>query len=281
MIKYKAGLIQLDVGPNLDHNLTRVKALVGQAAAAGAKLAALPEMMNIVPDGDPAPWAENVPGPTTGYLADLARRYGLWIQGGSLIEARPGGSLPWNTSVLISPDGSLAAVYRKIHLFDLSLDGQERLQESQQFSAGHDIVTADTELGCFGFAVCYDLRFPELYRLMALDGAELIFTPANFTRPTGEHHWESLLRARAIENGCYIIAASQCGRKPGYQAHGHSLAVGPGGELLGCLPDGEGLLMVEIDLAQVAEARRRIPSLANRRDDVYLLTGYSVNKFKV
>lgn len=266
---YLTGIIQMDSTDDLTANLARIELFAAQAAGLGARLISLPETANIIAS-DPGGHAEPVPGPTTGRLAALARRHGLWIHGGSLWEKNDGGR-PWNTTVLINPEGEVAARYRKLHLFDVEVEGGPDIRESDSISPGREIVSVDTDLGRLGFAICYDLRFPELFRLLALAGAEVIFVPACFAETTGRAHWESLLRARAIENGCYILAAAQCGRKPKYRAHGHSLAIGPWGDIIAARPEGEGCLLAEIDLDSVKAARRQIPGLANRRDDVYSL----------
>ena len=269
MSGYLAGIIQMDSTADPDGNLERIDLLAEKAAGLGARLISLPETANVI-TVEASSHAETIPGPTTERLAALARRLGLWVHGGSLWE-KSGGPKPWNTSVMINPEGELTTRYRKLHLFDVEVLNGPSVRESALISPGGEIVLTETGLGRFGFTICYDLRFPELFRLLALAGAEVIFMPACFTEATGRAHWESLLRARAIENGCYILAAAQCGRKPKYQAHGHSLAVSPWGEITACLPEGEGLIMAEIDLEAVKLARQQIPGLANRREDVYCL----------
>lgn len=214
--------------------------------------------------------SEIIPGPTTSRLSALARRHELWLHSGSQWEKNPGGR-PWNTTVLFNPDGEIVAKYRKLHLFDVVVSQNLTVNESDITSPGEEIVLARTSLGRLGLAICYDLRFPELFRLLALAGADVIFVPANFTAATGRAHWESLLRARAIENGCYILAAAQCGLKPQYQAHGHSLILNPWGEIIAGAQDQEELITADINLEEVAQARQKIPNLANRREDIYNL----------
>ena len=269
---YLAGIIQMDSTADLAGNLDRIEFLTDKAAAAGARLISLPETANVIA-ADPARHAETIPGPTTERLAALARRHGLWLHGGSLWEKDERAGKPWNTTVLINPEGKVVSRYCKLHLFDVEVEDGPGFRESDLISPGEWIVKTNTDLGRFGFTICYDLRFPELFRLLALGGAEVIFVPACFTETTGRAHWEPLLRARAIENGCYVLAAAQCGRKPKYQAHGHSLAVNPWGEIIACQPAGEGFILAEIDLEAVKAARRQIPALANRRDDIYGLKG--------
>ena len=193
----------------------------------------------------------------------------VYIQGGSVTEALEGEKRSANTSVLISPQGTILASYRKMHMFDITLTDGTPFRESDRVKPGDTIVTAGTELGVFGLSVCYDVRFPELYRLMALRGAQVIFVPASFTMPTGKDHWEVLLRARAIENGCYIVAAGQIGTKPAYAAYGNSLVADPWGTVVARARDEEGLVFAEIDLDYLERVRRQIPSLENRRTDCY------------
>lgn len=270
MGKVITALIQLDSTANQGDNFKRIENLVEQAAAQGARLAALPEFAGGIMPVDSPNWSEEFIGPTTNFLSSLARRHGLWIHGGSFRESNPGRP-PFNTSVFIDPAGKIRATYRKIHLFSIDIDGGPTFRESDHTSAGGEISVHQCDLGIFGFSICYDLRFPEMFRLMALSGAQAVFVPACFTQSTGPAHWECLLRARAIENGCYIIAAAQCGSKPAYQAHGHSLAVDPWGTVIAELGDGEGLCLAEIDFNKTLETRKKIPVLKNRREDVYSL----------
>ncbi len=268
MTIYQLAIVQMDSGPDRTANLARLESLIAASAEEGANLVALPETVNAIVSGSFSQVAEPIPGFSIEALAKLARRHGIWLHCGSIVEQNPGG-LPWNTSVLLNPEGNIVATYRKLHLFDVNIDNGPRVRESDNFSSGHEISSIQTPLGKFGFTICYDLRFPELFRSLALSGAEVIFVPANFTQNTGRRHWETLLRARAIENACYIIAPAQCGSKPQYQAHGHSLAIGPDGEILASLANDEGVALTLIDLEKVREARRQIPVLANRRSDLF------------
>lgn len=270
MEKLITALIQLDSTSNQSDNFKRIEKLVKQAAAQGAQLAALPEFAGGIMPADSPNWSEEFIGPTTRFLSSLARRHGLWIHGGSFRETNPGRP-PFNTSVFIDPAGKIRASYRKIHLFSIDIDGGPSFRESGHTSAGDEICVHQCDLGVFGFSICYDLRFPEMFRLMALSGAQAIFVPAYFTQSTGQAHWECLLRARAIENSCYIIAADQCGPKPAYQAHGHSLLIDPWGTVVAELGDDEGLCLAEIDFSKVQETRKNNPALKNRREDVYSL----------
>lgn len=267
---YKLAVVQMDSQADLQHNFKTAERWVGEAARRGASLVSLPETFNMIAGGEAAGSAETIPGPTSEFLAGLAARHRLWLHGGSFREISDSGKA-FNTTLMFTPEGKLAAQYRKLHLFDIDIAGGPNYRESENTSPGPAMVTAQTELGCLGFAICYDLRFPELFTLMALAGTELIFLPANFTQTTGQAHWKILLRARAIENGCYIVAAAQCGLKPAYQAHGHSVIINPRGEIIAELPEGEGIVMAEIDLNTVAATRAQMPNLKNRRSDIYRL----------
>ena len=174
-----------------------------------------------------------------------------------------------NTSVLIGPDGGILARYRKLHTFDITLADGRPFRESDRIRPGDAVVTAETELGCFGMSICYDVRFPELYRLLAIKGARVLFVPVSFTKETGEEHLEMLLRARAVENGCYVIAAAQTGVKPAYTAYGNSMLVDPWGKVLVRAGSETGVFYGEIDLDHADAVRRRMPSLESRRTDVY------------
>ena len=282
MRKYKVAAVQLDTQNNKQNNIEEICRFIREAAEGGAVLVCFPEDMNLVgrnvgEGGD----EEDIPGYTSEILARQARKYGIYIHSGSFRERIPDGepcrdgSLSpgrqrcYNTSILLGPDGVLLARYRKLHTFDVTLPDGTVCNESRRVCPGNDIVVKDTALGRLGFAICYDLRFPELFRRMALEGAQVMFLPANFTRPTGRDHWEVLLRARAIENGCYMIAAGQTGRKPRYEANGNSMIVDPWGTVLARAQDKPGVIFGEINLDHLDEVRRKLPSLANRRGDVY------------
>ena len=173
---------------------------------------------------------------------------------------------------MINPQGELAARYRKLHPFDVVIPNGPEHRESRQVCPGREIVTVDTgEVGKLGLAICYDLRFGELFRLMALEGAQILLEPANFTMPTGKDHWEVLLRARSIENGCYVLAPAQCGQKPDFQAYGNAMIVDPWGTVIARASDRTQVVTAEIDLDYVAQVRRQLFTLENRREDVYSL----------
>ena len=269
--KYCVAVVQLDTGGDKESNLERVSRYIDEAVERGARLISLPEVMNFIGKSGDGEEPEPIPGPTAELLMEKARRHEVHIHGGSFSELNPEGGRPFNTTVMIDAHGAIVARYRKLHTFDVTLPDGTACRESARVHPGDEIVTAETELGRLGFAVCYDIRFPELFRLLALEGAQVLFTPANFTLPTGKDHWEPLLRARAIENGCYVVAAAQIGRKPRFVAYGGSMVIDPWGTVIARARETPGVTLAEIDLDFQEEVRARIPSLRNRRSDVYEL----------
>jgi predicted amidohydrolase len=207
-----------------------------------------------------------VPGPVTERFAELARSLGAWLLLGSVAERSSDPDRPYNTSVLLDPAGQVEARYRKRHLFDVSIDGGPSDRESARTTPGVDTVVAPIRGAAgkaevrLGLTVCYDLRFPELYRELTLAGATVLAVPANFTEATGRDHWEVLLRARAIENGAFVIAPAQCGTGGGIPAHGRSMIVDPWGTVIAQAPDGPGVVVADLELDRVAAVRRQIPS---------------------
>lgn len=274
MRSYRAAVVQLDTQNDKMENLRKIEAAVDEAAAGGARLISFPEDMNLlgrnVGEGG---GAEPADGLTVRTLAQKCREKGVYVHIGGIHRLIEGDSRCYNMSLLLSPQGEILAEYHKLHLFDVTLADGRAIRESDRICPGQEIVTADTELGCLGFSVCYDLRFPELYRLLALRGAQVLLVPADFTHETGQAHWEVLLRARAVENGCYVIAAGQCGEKRNYRAWGHSMIVDPWGKILAQAGEEPGILYAEIDLDRVDKVRGKIPALQNRRTDIYSLTG--------
>jgi len=267
----RAGLIQLCSGPDPKANLVATQALLRQAAAGGAGFVLTPEMTNIV-TADRAHLGANLhheaDDPTLAALTDEARALGIWLLIGSLALKTddPDGRFA-NRSFLVSPTGEIVARYDKIHMFDVDVSEAERHRESAAFRPGTRAVLADTAIGGIGLTICYDLRFAGLFRRLALAGAEIITVPAAFTRETGKAHWQSLLRARAIETGAFVFAPAQTGRNaPGRTTHGHALAISPWGEVLADAGPDPGVTLVDFDLAAVDDARRRIPSLDHDRD---------------
>lgn len=274
MERFIAAAIQMDSGSDLEENLAIAAKLVDEAAGRGARLVAMPENVNYVGRGG-ADNAEEVPGgPTFRCLSELARKHGIWLHCGSILEKNPSGdSRPFNCTMVINPRGELAARYRKLHPFDVVIENGPSVKESDRICPGDEIVTVDTgDLGRWGLSICYDVRFGEIYRLMALEGAHLLFVPANFTMNTGKDHWEPLLRARAIENGCYVIAPGQCGVKPKFQAYGKSLIVDPWGTVVAQASDHPCVITAEIDLDYLGKVRRQVFTLENRRSDLYRLS---------
>jgi predicted amidohydrolase len=267
MERYVAAAVQMSSGADRGANLARAACLVREAAARGARLVVLPEVFAWRgPRGEEAAAVEPIPGPTTERLAALARELEIHLCAGSLLEAAAGERRAYNTSCLFDPQGTLVARYRKLHLFDVDLPGQVTVCESDTRAPGAEVVTVPTELGTLGLTICYDLRFPELYRRLVRAGAEVLLVPSAFTFPTGAAHWEPLCRARAIENQCYLIAPDQTGRSPhGFADWGDSLIVDPWGRVLARAGDGEQVVTAEIDLGYLARVRRELPCLTHAR----------------
>jgi predicted amidohydrolase len=264
----KIALCQTNCGEDVAANEEQVFGLLERAAADGADLAALPEVWPRQGSAEQVrEAAEPVPGPRTERLAEVAARHRMWVHGGSVLERE--GKRVFNTSALFDRDGSMVATYRKIHLFDADPPGAVPSRESSVFSAGDQLVTAETEFGRVGLSICYDVRFPELYRSLAVQGATILFVPAAFRFETGVDHWEPLLRARAIEDQAFVVAAAQWGTwgPPGRERRnfGHSLVADPWGRLVAEAPDGVGVTLAELDLGQVERTREILPALRHRR----------------
>ena len=222
------------------------------------------------PDDVSRDQAETIPGPITELLAQRARRHGIYIHGGSIYETRPGDPGMYNTTVVIDPTGEIIARYSKIHMYDVVLDGVAQYQESATVTPGDETAITEIDGIPVGLTICYDLRFPELFRILALKGAQAIVLPAAFTLMTGKDHWETLIRARAIENGLYMIAPAQWGtHPPGNWCYGRSMVVDPWGTVLTTASDGVGIAHATVDPSRIATVRRQIPSLANRRPEAY------------
>jgi deaminated glutathione amidase len=258
-------LVQMDAGTNAEKNIAAVEHLLLSGLSISVDLVALPEVF--LSRGDDASYrasAQPVPGALTERLSALAQRMGAWLLAGTVIEKS---DRLYNTSLLFDRNGRIAARYRKIHLFEAHLGNEKVIREKDVYEAGSEPVLVDVDGWKCGIGVCYDLRFPELFRYYSARGAELLLLPSNFTHCTGKDHWEILIRARAIENQCFVAAPDQCGTNEttGVQSHGHSLVVGPWGELLCDAGDHEGVFNVELDRAAIRETRRRIPALDHRR----------------
>ena len=267
----RAGLVQLCSGPDPAANLATTRAMIREAATGGADLVLTPEVTNIVTadrDHLAATLQPEASDPTLAALREEALTLGIWLLIGSLAlkTGDPDGRFA-NRSFLVAPTGEIVARYDKIHMFDVDVSAQERHRESAAFRPGDRAVVTETPFGKIGLTICYDLRFPVLYRRLSQAGARIITVPAAFTPPTGEAHWQSLLRARAIENGTFVLAPAQTGQNAPHRAtHGHSLAVAPWGEVLADAGTDSGVTLVDFDLSAVDDARRRIPSLDHDRD---------------
>jgi deaminated glutathione amidase len=268
----RAAAVQLNSTDDLDRNVERAGRLVERAAAAGAELVALPEKWSLLGDGEVlVERAEPLEGMAIGAARAWAREHGITILAGSVAErlADSEGAPLANTSVLIDPEGAIAATYRKIHMFDVDVGGVA-YRESAHEQAGERIVVAGAGPLELGLTVCYDLRFPELYRILALRGATAIAAPSAFTATTGRAHWELLVRARAVENQLFMLAPDQHGSAPPhFESWGHSMIVGPWGRVLACCEEDEGVAVADLDLAELERVRRDMPSLANRRPAAY------------
>jgi predicted amidohydrolase len=267
----RAAAVQLNSTEDKDRNLERADRLTRAAADDGAELIVLPEKFNVLgTHEDYLRGAETLDGPTIGWARAVASELGIDLVAGSIVERREGRDKLSNTSVHVGPDGEVKAVYRKIHMFDVVVGGQE-YRESESEEPGDDVVLSDSSDGVpLGLTVCYDLRFPELYRILAVRGARVITIPSAFTKVTGQAHWEILVRARAIENQAFVVAADQVGtHPPDKESFGGSLIVDPWGEVLARAPDEQCFVAAELDLARQDEVREQLPSLANRVPAAY------------
>ncbi len=267
MERFIAAAIQLNTKNNVAENLAVIEELVDAAAKDGAKLIVLPEYANYLADTNQREHAETLDGPTMATYRELARSRGIYLNCGSFLEKSTDPTRSYNTSVLIAPDGEIIDVYRKIHLFDVNLGSQVSVKESDSIAPGDKSVVAETPLMNIGLTICYDLRFPELFRSLTDKGANLILTPAAFTLFTGKDHWEPLLRARAIENAVFVIAAAQWGVHPNNKScFGSSMIIDPWGTVLARASEGVGFITAPIDLRLQTKVRNQIPSLRHRRD---------------
>jgi predicted amidohydrolase len=269
--RIRVACVQMTSRQDKDANLERARALVARAASTGADIVVLPEKWNLIGSADDYRAAAEPldAGPSTQAMSEWARSLGVTLVGGSITERREGRDKLSNTSCVFDAEGELVAVYRKIHLFDVEVGGHV-YRESEAEEPGSDPVVAAAEGWSIGLTVCYDIRFPELYRILALQGAELATVPAHFTTATGKDHWHVLLRARAIENQYYVAAAGQVGETiRGKPAYGRSLIVDPWGVVLAQAPDEETVVTAEIDRSHMRDIRAKLPSLANRQADAY------------
>jgi predicted amidohydrolase len=266
-----AAAIQLNSTEDTARNLAIADRLVRAAAARGAELVVLPEKWTVLGRPEPmAAAAQPLDGEAIGWARSVAAELGIDLIAGSILERRPQDGTLANTSVHVGREGELKAVYRKLHMFDVEVDGV-RYAESEHEQAGEEIVVSTLGDGTpLGLSVCYDIRFPELYRVLAERGAEILSVPSAFTLATTRDHWEILVRARAIENQCFVIAANQIGaHPPGHRSGGRSLIVDPWGLVLACAPDAETVIVANLDRSTLLDVRRRLPALRHRRPEVY------------
>lgn len=268
--RFNLACIQITATDDVAGNIEATSRLIREARAAGADLISTPENTGIMAArGEETRAAAKPEAEHPALLAyrALAAELKCWLHIGSIGCEVPGETRIANRGFMIRPDGSIAASYDKIHMFDVDLPSGESYRESRRFRPGNAACLVDLPWGRLGMTICYDMRFPYLYRALAHAGAELLAMPSAFTKPTGQAHWHVLLRARAIENGAFVFAAAQCGTHPGNRkTYGHSLIVSPWGEVLADGGEEPGFVMAEIDMAKVAEARRQIPSLTHDRD---------------
>jgi deaminated glutathione amidase len=266
-----AGAVQLNSTEDTQRNLATADRLVRAAAARGARLIVLPEKWSVL--GTPeqlAAGAEPLDGRCITWARDTAAELSIDLVAGSIVERLDGGEGRANTSVHVGPDGEIKAVYRKLHMFDVEVDGV-RYAESDQEQAGDEVVCTRLADGTeLGLSICYDVRFPELYRALATRSAKVVAIPSAFTLATTRDHWEVLIRARAIENQCFVVAANQIGtHPPGHRSGGRSLIVDPWGLVLAGAPDTETAIVAELDWTRLQDVRRRLPALTHRRPEVY------------
>ena len=262
--RLRVTLVQIGAGQNVQANLARLKQLVSGIGA--TDVIALPEVFAVRgSDQDYRSNAQSVSGPLANFLVAIAHRHNAWVLAGSIIEESDGRL--FNTSILLNRRGDVVARYRKIHLFEAELESGQVIRESDTYEAGDEPVMTDLEGWRVGMAICYDLRFPELFRRYSAQGAHLFFIPSNFTQRTGKDHWEILLRARAIENQCFVVAPNQCGPNPhtGVDSYGNSMIVGPWGDVIQRIEEGDHAVTVMLDSHDLTQTRQRIPALAHRR----------------
>lgn len=264
----RIALVQMDSRDDVEENLKKAEQSIRLAKEGGAHLVAFPEFMNFLPFARASLYDEPEDGRTTRLLQSLAREYGIVIHAGSILVSS-GTDKPYNQSFIVDRDGALKCRYTKLHLFDTWIPEGKGFWESELYTPGEVIATAQILNITVGTAICYDLRFPDLFRLMTLNGARIIFVPGNFSRSTGEDFLEAMLRTRALENGVYIVSANQVGMKKKSFSYGHSMVIAPDGQVVAVKEAGEGLLFYDLDPVQVDRQRQHLPLLAHAREDVY------------
>src|SRR5262245_41479618 len=265
---FRAGLVQMCTGRDVERNVEDASVLIREAAGKGAQYVQTPEITTLMEMERARLMAAVRPeegNPAVAGFAGLAQELGIWLHVGSMAVLLGSGKIA-NRSLLFSPDGAVQARFDKLHMFDVELPGGESYRESKNYQAGSAGVLAELPWGTLGLTVCYDLRFPHLYRALAKAGADFLAIPSAFTRQTGEAHWHVLVRARAIENGCFVLAAAQAGRhESGRETYGHSLIVSPWGDVIAEAGDQVGVIVAEVRPDEVEKARMRIPSLRHDR----------------
>ncbi|AOY76294.1 carbon-nitrogen hydrolase family protein [Clostridium formicaceticum] len=272
MRKFKVAVCQMLVTENKEENLIKAEEMIREAKSQEAKIVVLPEIFNCPYNSQSMlEMAETYPGETTSRLSNLAKELSLYIIGGSIAEKSK--NKVYNTSFIFGPQGELLGRHRKMHLFDIDIKGKITFKESDVFEAGDEVTVVDTGFCKIGVAICFDMRFPELMRLMVLKGAEVIIVPAAFNTTTGPAHWHETIKVRAVDNQVYFVAASPARNlQSSYHAYGFSTIMNPFGEVVGAAEEGETIVYGEIDLNYVEKVRQELPLLKNRRKDLYTLT---------
>lgn len=267
----RAGVVQLNSTQHVDRNIETADRLVRHAAAQGAELVVLPEKWSVLGTAEQmAAAAQPLDGECITWARSAARELGIDLVAGSIVELVPGRAKSSNTSVHVGPDGEIRSIYRKVHMFDVEVDGDVYAESANEQPGDLAVVTELADGTTLGMTICYDLRFPELYQALSAAGAQVITVPAAFTLATTRDHWEVLLRARAIENQSFVLAANQIGaHPPGHRAGGRSLIADPWGLVLAQAPDAERAVVAELDFSLLRDVRRRLPSLAHRRPEAY------------
>ena len=270
-MKFKIGVCQLNVLENKQENIIKAEKMLREAARNGSQLVVLPEMFNCPYENKYFPlYAEEYPGETTSMLSRVAKELGIYIVGGSIPERD--GDVLYNTTFIFDKKGGLIGKHRKMHLFDIDVEGGIRFKESDSLGYGKEVTVVDTEYCPIGVAICYDMRFPELMRLMTLEGAEVIIVPAAFNMTTGPAHWELTARTRALDNQVYFVAASPArDMEASYHAYGHSCIIDPWGKAISQADEKERIIYGEVDLGMVKKIRKELPLLQHRRTDIYEL----------
>ena len=267
MVSHIVAAVQMTSSSQKSENLATARRLIREACERGASLVALPELFNCLAQPDTiVSQAEPIPGPTSQAMSELAAECRVTLVAGSIGE-RGNADKIYNTSLLFGPDGSLLSKYRKLHLFDIDLPGSVTFRESAFMAMGDQLAITETNIGRLGQATCYDLRFPELFRLLVDQDAQLVVIPSAFTMATGRDHWQVLLQARAIENQLFVIAPNQFGRhSENLHTYGRSMIIDPWGTVLAMAPDGEGVITAEVDFDRMNQIRGRLPCLQHRRN---------------